>query len=234
MGGKQPYSSMGPFGLPSLAEVVWPGAGGRTLRPDESGSSSEDQTAYEGHHSHHSRSSNRSTHNGSGGLGGVAAADLHSPRKAQKLVREIQEAIALLGGAGASAGAPGRAAFVGGGGSSRLLGDLGFPAFDPRDLTASGASRHSHQQWEGSSRHLPTSTTRMTSNASPTLNLQDFLRSGSNNLGERIGGNTPFLDEDFTLVDSPALLSGPAGDAFEFATRLPSFEAPGMPFRSQT
>ena len=78
---------------------------GRGLRQDESNSSSDDQTAYEGHqHSHASHST--VSHDGgapSRGRASAAAAlgsplsDMHSPARAQKLVREIQEAVALLG-----------------------------------------------------------------------------------------------------------------------------------------
>ncbi len=44
MMGKHPYGGVGgAFGLPGLSEVVWPGVPGRSLRDNESGSSSEDQ-----------------------------------------------------------------------------------------------------------------------------------------------------------------------------------------------
>ena len=47
--GKHPYGGMGgAFGLPGLSEVVWPGVPGRSLRDNESGSSSEDQVRPQG------------------------------------------------------------------------------------------------------------------------------------------------------------------------------------------
>ncbi len=46
--GKHQYGGMGgAFGLPGLSEVVWPGVQTRSLRDNESGSSSEDQVCTE-------------------------------------------------------------------------------------------------------------------------------------------------------------------------------------------
>jgi hypothetical protein len=207
MAGSKAFADVvNPFSLPHLAEVVWPGAQARSLRPDESNSSSEDQTAYEGHHSHHS-----SHHSHEGLPGAHHSHDLHTPRKAQKLVREIQEAIALLnGGRGGVPFAPGL----------RSVGDLSFPSFDAADLTAGAL------HWEGSSKLFPIGL-RMAGGCGgggqPSPTLSQFLRTGSNSLGDRMGGSTPFLDEDFALVDSPGLLSGSAADAFNLSNnRLPS------------
>ncbi|BDA44385.1 hypothetical protein COCOBI_05-5690 [Coccomyxa sp. Obi] len=227
--GKHQYGGMGgAFGLPGLSEVVWPGVQKRSLRDNESGSSSEDQTAYEGgHHSHYSHS----THSHEG--------PARSPRAADKLVREIQEAIALLGGAagGAAGGSAAAGSFHGGSGRSGLA-DLGFPAFEPHDLAvpAGGAAAHLWNFGSADRAGEPRSTYMMMGGPrgngggggppSPPLNLQGFLRSSG--MGEHVGGNTPILEDfSYPLVNSPALLSGLGADALEMSQQLPSLDAPG-------
>ncbi len=143
-------------------------------------------------------------------------------------MREIQEAIALLGGAGAAAGAA-SGSFLGGRGAAA---ELGFPAFEPRDLAAppgggwgfgppersSGGSYHGSGggRGAGGAPH------------SPALNLHGFLRGGSAGLGEAVGGNTPILEDfSYPLVSSPALLSGLGADGLDLSHRLSSLEGPG-------
>ncbi len=188
------------------------------------------QTAYEGgHHSHYSHS----THSHEG--------PARSPRAADKLVREIQEAIALLGGA--AGGAPGGPAapgsFHSGGGRSGLA-DLGFPAFEPRDLAVSAGGTAAHlwnfgaaeRAGDPRSSYLMMGGLRGSSGGggdgppSPPLNLQGFLRASG--MGEHVGGNTPILEDfGYPLVNSPALLNGLGADALEMSQRLPSLEPPG-------
>ncbi len=203
------------------------------MRQDESNSSSEDQTAYEGHqHSHASHHSHSTvTHEGPPSRGRAAAvalsshvADMHSPAHAQKLVREIQEAVALLGGAGAAA-ARGRGGRGGVGGAlfprAGTPAELGFPAFEPRDLAAERGAAGA--LWDGGNApgRLPGFAGAQAAAAaaaavagagpSPTLSLQEFLqRSGA--AAERVGGNTPLLDDDFdcALVDAPGQRRMPA------------------------
>ena len=185
------------------------------------------QTAYEGgHHSHYSHS----THSHEG--------PARSPRAADKLVREIQEAIALLGGVagGAASGAAAAGSFHRGGGRSGLA-DLGFPTFEPQDLAApgGGAAAHLWNFGPGERAGDPRSSYLMMGGSrgaggggppSPPLNLQGFLRSSG--MGEHVGGNTPILEDfSYPLVSSPALLGALAADAMELPQRLSSLETPG-------
>lgn len=145
-------------------------------------------------------------------------------------MREIQEAIALLGGAGAAAGAA-SGSFPRG----RGLADLGFPAFEPRDLAAPLSSAGGLWEFGAPQRggSYPIGCHRGAGGGaepphSPPLNLQGFLRGGSAGLGEHVGGNTPILEDfSYPLVNSPALLSGLGADGLDLSTRLNSLDGPG-------
>lgn len=160
-------------------------------------------------------------------------------------MREIQEAIALLGGAGAAEAAAAAAAASGGFPGGRSLADLGFPSFEPHDLalpSSGSAATGMANLWgvlgsggghRGGSypagRGGSAAAAGVTGAAgSPQLNLQSFMRGGSTGLGERVGGNTPILEDfGYPLVNSPALLTGIGSDALDLSNRLPSLENPG-------